>query len=92
MKYPRTITTNCPRCEKHTIFAVALYKKGRDRKLAEGNRRYARKQEGYGGQRRPRQRRTAKTTKKQSVILSCNTCGYKKLRLGIRLRKLELKA
>ncbi|MHA2408048.1 MAG: 50S ribosomal protein L44e [Candidatus Ranarchaeia archaeon] len=92
MKYPRTIKTYCPRCGKHTLFTVSQYKKGQDRRLAEGNRRYARKQEGYGGQRAPRQRKTAKTTKKQSVILSCNTCGYKTLRLGIRLRKLELEA
>jgi len=92
MKYPKDITTYCSRCRKHTEFAVSLYKKGRDRVLAEGNRRYKRKQEGYGGQRAPRQRRTAKTTKRQLIILRCKTCGYKTQRLGIRLRKLEISA
>lgn len=90
MKYPKDITTYCPRCGKHTEHAVSLYKKGRDRSLAEGNRRYKQKQEGYGGQRKPRQRRTAKTTKKQTVLLRCKTCGCKIPRLGIRLRKLEI--
>ena len=92
MKYPRNITTYCPRCRKHTEFAVSLYKKGRDKSLAEGNRRYERKQEGYGGQRKPKQRRTAKTTKKQIIMLRCKTCDYKTQKLGIRLRKLEISA
>ena len=64
MKYPRTIRTYCNRCRQHTEFGVSIYKKGRDRNLAEGNRRYKRKQKGYGGQVKPRQRKTAKTTKK----------------------------
>ena len=92
MKYPRSINTYCPKCGKHSEFAVSLYKKGKDRGLAEGNRRYARKQEGYGGQVRPRQRKTSKTTKKQVVMLRCSTCGYKMERLGIRLRKLVIAA
>ena len=92
MKYPRNIMTYCPKCNKHTQFAVSLYKKGRDRKLAEGNRRYKRKQEGYGGQRKPKQRKMAKTTKKQTIILRCKNCEYKIPRLGVRLRKLEISA
>ncbi len=92
MKYPKNITTYCPKCGKHTEFAVSLYRKGRDRSQAEGNRRYERKQEGYGGQRKPRQRRTAKTTKKQTLLIRCNTCGFKAPKLGIRLRKLEISA
>ena len=92
MKYPKDITTYCPKCGKHSEFAVSLYRKGRDRGLAAGNRRYARKQEGYGGQRKPKQRKTAKTTKKQEIILRCKTCGLKTRRLGIRLRKLEISA
>lgn len=90
MKYPKSIKTYCPRCGKHSEFAVSLYRKGKDRSLAEGNRRYRRKQEGYGGQKKPKQRRTAKTTKKQVVMLSCGVCGYKTERLGIRLRRLVI--
>jgi large subunit ribosomal protein L44e len=92
MKYPRQLNTYCPRCVKHREFTVSLYRKGKDRKLAEGNRRYARKQEGYGGQRKPRQRKMAKTTRKQIVMIRCTVCEYKTSRLGVRLRRLEITA
>ena len=92
MKVPKTLTTYCPKCKKHTEHSISLYKKGRDSSLAEGNRRYARKNEGYGGQRDPRQRKTSKTTKKQTLMLKCKTCGRIIPRMGIRLRKLEIAA
>lgn len=92
MKTPKVIVTYCPRCKKHTEHAVALYKKGKDRVLAEGTRRYRRKQKGYGGQKKPKQRRTAKTTKKQSLKLKCKVCGYTIQRAGMRVKKIEIKA
>jgi len=92
MKVPKTLNTYCPKCRKHTEHDISPYKRGRDRALAEGNRRYARKNEGYGGQRDPRQRKTAKTTKKQTLMLKCKTCGRVGQRMGIRLRKLEIAA
>ncbi len=90
MKIPKTITTYCPRCKKHTGHVVSLYRKGKDRALAEGTRRYKRKQEGYGGQRKPRQRKTAKTTKKQTLKLRCQVCEHTVQRYGMRLRKAEI--
>ena len=92
MKVPKTLTTYCPECKKHTEHNCSIYKKGRDRPLAEGNRRHERKNEGYGGQRDPRQRKTAKTTKKQTLMVKCKTCGKTMERLVIRLRKLEIAA
>jgi large subunit ribosomal protein L44e len=92
MKYPRRLNTYCPRCGKHREFTVSLYRKGKERKLAEGARRYARKQKGYGGQRKPRQRKFAKTTKKQTVMIRCTVCEYQTSRLGVRLRRLEITA
>jgi len=92
MKIPKSMTTYCPKCGKHTEHTTSLYKKGMERSLAEGNRRYARKNEGYGGERDPRQRKTAKTTKKQVLMLKCKDCGYLSQRLGIRLKKLEIAA
>jgi large subunit ribosomal protein L44e len=87
------MNTYCPKCRKHTEHAVSLYKKGRDRRKAEGNRRSViRKRRGYGGQRDPAQKKFAKTTKKQLLMLKCRTCGYTVERLGIRLRKLEITA
>lgn len=92
MKAPKEVRTYCPRCKKHQPHSVTLYKKGRERSLSEGARRYARKQRGYGGQKKPIQRRTAKTTKKQTLKLTCKICGYTLQKSGIRLRKLEVKA
>ncbi|MCK5625659.1 50S ribosomal protein L44e [Candidatus Bathyarchaeota archaeon] len=91
MKVPRNIRTYCPKCRQHRSHAVSLYKKGRDRKMAEGNRRSViRKRKGYGGQRDPRQRKFSKTSKKQVLLLKCSTCGHTVERLGIRLRKIEI--
>lgn len=90
MKVPKEIRTYCPRCKTHTIHTVTLYKKGRDRALAEGARRYERKKKGYGSSRKPVQKRFAKTTKKLSLKLKCKECGYQKQRKGIRIKKLEI--
>ena len=90
MKVPKMMNSYCSKCNTHTEHTVSLYKKGRDRSLAEGNRRYKRKKEGYGGQRKPRQRKTAKTSKHQTLILKCNVCGRMMHRLKKRLKKIEI--
>ncbi len=90
MKFPKRIRTYCPRCRTHTVHSVAVYKHGKRRSMALGERRYRRKQEGYGSKRRPEQKRFAKVTKKQVLKISCTQCGYKRLFLGIRLKRLEL--
>jgi len=93
MKAPKTLMTYCPKCKEHTEHGLSQYRKGRDRPMAEGNRRsLVRKRRGYGGQRDPRQRKLAKTTKKQAVLLKCRKCGYELERGLGRLRKLELEA
>ena len=91
MKVPKVIRTYCPRCKTHRDFSVSIYKKGRERSMSEGRRRYDRKQSGYGGQKKPVQKRFAKTTKKQMLRLACKKCGYVLQRTGIRLRKMEVK-
>lgn len=90
LKIVKEIRTYCPRCKTHTIHTVSLYKKGKDSPLKAGNRRYERKKKGYGGQPKPIQRKTAKTTKKQTLRLKCKECGYTILRKGLRLKKLEI--
>jgi len=90
MKIPRNIRTYCPRCKAHTVHTVALYKSGRRRALAEGERRYEAKKKGYGSKRKPEQKRTAKVTKKQVLKLKCTACGYISHRKGIRLKRLEI--
>ncbi len=90
MKVPSRIRTYCPRCNKHTIHIVSLYKAGRRRALAAGERRYEAKKKGYGSKRKPEQKRTAKTTKKQVLKLRCTVCGYISHREGIRLKRLTI--
>lgn len=90
MKVPKEIKTYCPRCRRHTTHTVSLYKKGKERSMALGARRHAEEKKGYGGQKYPELKRTAKTTKKQTLKLKCGGCGYTKMRKGIRMRKLEI--
>lgn len=90
MKVPREIRTYCPKCKTHTPHSVSLYKKGKDRSSALGARRHAEDKKGYGGQKFPELKRTAKTTKKQTLMLKCKQCNYVIQKNGMRLRKLEL--
>ena len=90
MKIPKKIRTYCPRCRIHTEHSVTIYKHGKRRALAEGERRYRRKQKGYGSKRKPEQKRFAKVTKKVVLKLKCTKCGYISHREGIRLKKFEL--
>ncbi len=90
MKVPKVINTYCPKCKTHTQHSVSLYKSGKRRSLAEGQRRYERKNVGYGSKRKPEQKRFAKTTKKQTLLLKCSKCSYTIVKEGIRVKKLEL--
>lgn len=90
MKVPKVVTTYCPKCKTHTEHDVNLYKSGKRRSLSEGQRRYDRKNEGYGSTRKPEQKRYAKTTKKQVLRYKCKKCGYTIMKRGLRLKKLEI--
>ncbi len=90
MRVPKVVKTYCPRCGVHTEHSVSIYKHGRRRTLAEGERRYRRKQEGYGSKRKPEQKRFAKVTKKVVLRLKCGKCGYMLHREGVRLKKVDL--
>ncbi|MEM4699352.1 MAG: 50S ribosomal protein L44e [Candidatus Nezhaarchaeales archaeon] len=90
VKVPKAITTYCPKCRTHTEHSVSLYKGGKRRALAQGERRYAAKKRGYGSKRKPEQKRFAKVTKKQALKLTCKQCGYTYQRKGIRAKKLEI--
>jgi large subunit ribosomal protein L44e len=92
MKAPKEMRTYCPKCKSHTDHQVSIYKKGKDRAMAVGNRRHERDEHGYGGQKFPKLAKPAKTTKKLTPILMCPECKKKFNVAGIRLRKLELVA
>jgi large subunit ribosomal protein L44e len=90
MNVPKEIQTYCPKCKTHQAHSVSLYKAGKRRALAKGERHHKREKKGYGGQKYPLQREFAKTTKKQTLRLKCKVCGYMRHKDGIRLRKLTI--
>lgn len=70
---------------------VSLYKRGKRRALAKGERHHERREKrGYGGQKYPLQRKFAKTTEKQTLKLRCKVCGFTRHKKGVRLRKLTI--
>jgi large subunit ribosomal protein L44e len=90
MKMLKEMRKFCPKCKTHTIQSVALYKKGKDRTVAEGARRHAEDKKGYGGQKFPELKRTAKTSKKMTLRYTCKACQRKTMKEGMRIRKLEI--
>jgi large subunit ribosomal protein L44e len=90
MKVPKSIKTYCPKCGAQTEHTVTLYKVGKRRALAKGERHHEREKKGYGGQKYSLQRKFAKTTKKQTLKLKCKVCGYTMHKNGIRLKKLAI--
>jgi large subunit ribosomal protein L44e len=77
VSFPKSARTHCPKCNKHMAHSVSQYKKGKDSLVAQGKRRYDRKQKGFGGQTKPIFHKKAKTTKKIVVLLQCQECSHK---------------
>ncbi|KAL0223568.1 hypothetical protein P9112_002958 [Eukaryota sp. TZLM1-RC] len=77
--WPKTKRTHChnPSCNKHTEHKISQSKAGKRRPNAQGERRYRRKQSGFGGQTKPIFHKKAKTTKKILLRLECSQCKYK---------------
>ncbi len=92
MNYPKQIKRYCPKCKTHTDQKVSIYKAGKRRGSAIGERRHAEDKKGYGGQKFPKLAKPAKTTKKVTRILTCTVCKKKFNTYGIRVRKFELVA
>jgi len=91
MKIPPEIDTYCPKCNKYTPHTVSLYKTGKRRALARGERHHERiDRHGYGGSKAP-VAKPVKTTKKIALKLKCKTCGRIIVREGIRIKKMEIK-
>eukprot|EP00771_Trimastix_marina_P004068 gnl/Trimastix_PCT/8.p2 GENE.gnl/Trimastix_PCT/8~~gnl/Trimastix_PCT/8.p2 ORF type:complete len:107 (-),score=34.97 gnl/Trimastix_PCT/8:121-441(-) len=89
---PKRIRTYCPKLNKHTIHKVTQYKKSQTRPAAKGQRRYERKQQGYGGQTKPVFKKKAKVTKKVTLYLECMESKYRHFKVLKRCKKFELGA
>lgn len=90
MKMQKEQKKFCSKCKTHTVQSASIYKKGKDRTSAQGARRHAEDKRGYGGQKFPELKRTAKTTKKITLKYTCKTCHKQTMKAGIRIRKLEI--
>ncbi len=90
MKYPKTQRRYCKHCKKHTEHKVTIYKKGKERKTAEGKRRYERKKKGYGSQPKEVQHNFAKINKKSTPIFQCTECSKKSIGKSYRVKRFEL--
>src|SRR4030042_89781 len=68
MNVPKEVTTYCPKCKKHQAHTVSLYKPGKRRALAKGERHHAREKKGYGGQKDPLQNPFAKMNNNSTAM------------------------
>merc|ERR1719420_2387591 len=76
VNYPKKKNTFCKRCSQHRIHNVTWQKKaGKASLVAQGKRRYDRKQAGFGGQTKPVFKKKVKTTKKVVLKLKCKECS-----------------
>jgi large subunit ribosomal protein L44e len=90
MKIPKKIKTYCPKCKKHTLHSVRQMRKGKTRALSWGQRQFRRVTAGYGSQPRSEQKRFAKTNKKITLVLKCETCGKSHHRKSFRSKKFRI--
>lgn len=90
MNIPKEITKFCSKCNKQTAQKISIYKAGKRRGSAIGERRHNEDKKGYGGQKFPKLAKPAKTTKKITQIITCTICKKKINKHGIRLRKFNL--
>ncbi|KAJ8578856.1 hypothetical protein ON010_g346 [Phytophthora cinnamomi] len=86
---PKERRTFCKKCKKHTVQKVTQYKRGKATTTAQGARRYAAKQKGFGGQTKEIFHKKAKTAKKVALRLECKTCKCKKQMAIKRTKHLE---
>ncbi|MCV0430982.1 50S ribosomal protein L44e [Nitrosopumilus sp.] len=92
MNIPKVIRKYCAKCKTHTEQKVSIYKAGKRRGSARGERRHAERKQGYGGQKFPKLAKPAKVTKKVTPIMTCTVCKKKYNKLGVRIKKFELVA
>ena len=73
---PKEINRFCPKCKKHVVQKISIYKAGKRRGTAAGERRHALRKKGYGGQKFPKLAKPAKTSKKVRNIQHKNTVYF----------------
>ncbi|MEM2918654.1 MAG: 50S ribosomal protein L44e [Candidatus Altiarchaeota archaeon] len=81
MKIPAVIKTYCKYCNKRTENEVKLSRKGKERAMSRGRRKYEEIKKGYGGSPRTPKKPVYKVGKRAVLILKCKVCGKKHQRV-----------
>lgn len=87
---PKEVNRYCPKCNKHTIHKVSIYKKGKEDYMHRGWRRYNRKKRGYGLQPKPIFHKNAKINKRTLPMFKCADCGRIDPGKAMRIKKFEI--
>ena len=81
MKIPSVIKTYCKHCNKRAEFEVKMNRKGKERSMSRGRRKYEELKKGYGGSPRTPKKPVFKTGKRTVLILKCKLCGKRQQRV-----------
>jgi large subunit ribosomal protein L44e len=80
MKFPEAIKTYCPTCKKHTDHEVRLQRKGKERSMSRGRRKFEEVKRGYGSIPRTPKKQVYKVGKRPVFVLKCKVCNKRHLR------------
>jgi len=75
MKFPESVRRHCPKCSKHTKHDVRLNRKGKEKTMNRGRRKYEEVKKGYGGSPRTPKKHVYKVGKRTVLIMKCAECG-----------------
>jgi ribosomal protein L44E len=77
VKVPDKMRTNCPSCNKHATHNVKMHRKGKERSMNKGRRKYEEVKKGYGGSPRTPKKPCYKIGKRPVLVLECIECKKK---------------
>jgi large subunit ribosomal protein L44e len=90
MKIPKTQRRYCKICKKHTEHKVEEAKRRPRKKDSKSQRRFLRKQKGYGSFPKENPKGREKPTRKLDLRYKCAECGKKhSVGKGFRIKKVE---
>ncbi len=88
MKLPDVIRTYCPFCKAHNEHEISLMRKGKEKMLSRGRRKYEDKKKGYGSSPRTPKKQVYKIGKRVVTVMKCKKCGKKHQKVfGARTKK-----
>ena len=75
MKVPENVKRYCPSCKKHVEHDVRVNRKGKERTMNRGRRKYEEIKKGYGGSPRTPKKPVHKMGKRTVLLMKCKACG-----------------